>query len=128
MIARTLIAKNDEREILEIWGDGTPQRTFLSVKDLASATIHIMEMTDKLPSILNVNGGTEISIKSLAEKIAEFANFKGKLAFNPNMPNGANRKNLNDEVLRSSGWKPETDFEVELKLLVTAAAQTLNLP
>lgn len=123
LIAKTLTAKKSKSENVEVWGDGTPQRTFLHVKDLALATLNIIENADKLPSVLNVNGGTEVTIKLLAESIAEFAVYKGGIVFNPQKPNGALRKNLDDSILRSTGWRNQSDFFTELKLLVTQAEE-----
>jgi len=123
LIAKTLYAKKSMSEKIEVWGDGTPLRTFLNVEDLALATLKIIENADKLPSVVNVNGGTEVSIKLLAESIVEFANYKGRIVFNPQKPNGALRKNLDDSILRSTGWRTQTDFFSELKLLVSQAKE-----
>jgi GDP-L-fucose synthase len=118
LIARTLYAKRNHKASVEVWGDGTPLRTFLHVKDLASATFHLMGAADQLPSIININGGEEFSIKKLAESIVYFAGYKGDLWFNSTKPNGASRKNLDDSILRSTGWSPETQFLSELKDLI----------
>jgi GDP-L-fucose synthase len=123
LIAKTLYAKKSMSKNVEVWGDGTPQRTFLHVKDLALATLNVMENADKLPSVLNVNGGTEVTIKLLAESIAEFALYEGRIVFNPQKPNGALRKNLDDSILRSTGWRNQTDFFSELKFLVSQAEE-----
>jgi GDP-L-fucose synthase len=103
---------------VEVWGDGSPLRTFLNIKDLASATFHILGISEQLPSIINVNGGEEVSIKSLAESIVHFTGFTGDLWFNSTKPNGSARKNLDDSILRSTGWAPETQFLSELRALI----------
>ena len=125
LIAKTLYAKRNHKASVEVWGDGSPLRTFLSVKDLASATFHIMGIAEQLPSIINVNGGEEVSIKSLAESIVNFTGFTGDLCFNSAKPNGAARKNLDDSILRSTGWIPETHFLSELRALISRVDESI---
>jgi GDP-L-fucose synthase len=123
LIAKTVSARKNNQRSIEVWGDGTPTRTFLHVEDLVSATIHVVLNSEKLPSIINVNGSQEISIGELARLISRFANFDGDINFNKNMPNGAARKNLDDSEIRSSGWSTKMDFYSELESLVVTAAQ-----
>lgn len=118
LIAKTLYAKRNHKLGVEVWGDGSPLRTFLNIKDLASATFHILGISEQLPSIINVNGGEEVSIKSLAESIVHFTGFTGDLWFNSTKPNGSARKNLDDSILRSTGWAPKTHFLAELRALI----------
>ncbi len=121
LIAKSIHAKKLGLKEVEVWGDGSPKRTFLHVKDLAQATVHVALYANELPSIVNVNGSEEVSIQKLAESVAEFAEFHGVVKFNENMPNGAPRKNLDDSVLRKTGWKPKMEFYSELKKLVVHA-------
>lgn len=125
LIAKTLYAKRNHKTTVEVWGDGSPLRTFLNVRDLASATFHIMGIAKNLPSIINVNGGEEVSIKSLAESIMHLADFAGELFFNSAKPNGALRKNLDDSILRSTGWEPEIQFLPELSALISQVSARL---
>ena len=123
LIAKTVFAQKNRLESIEVWGDGTPMRTFLHVEDLVSATFHVALRGGSLGKVLNVNGSQEISIKDLARSIARFANFNGELIFNKDIPNGALRKNLDDSEIRDSGWITTIDFYSELESLVLRAAQ-----
>jgi GDP-L-fucose synthase len=123
LIAKMCAARRNNLKSVEVWGDGTPMRTFLHVEDLVSATFHVMQEARNLSNVINVNGSQEISIGDLARSIARYADFDGKLIFNKDMPNGALRKNLDDSEIRESGWSPKIDFYTELESLVVRAAQ-----
>lgn len=121
LIAKTIHAKKLGQNFVEVWGDGTPKRTFLHVKDLASAAIHVALNANKLPSVINVNGESEITIEDLAESIMKYAGYKGSIHYKTFTPNGAVRKNLDDGPLRGTGWRPRMDFYSELQNLVVQA-------
>jgi GDP-L-fucose synthase len=56
----------DTNEPLEVWGDGTASRDFLSTKTAASIMI---ELVDKHAGIINIASGQEIFIKEIANEI-----------------------------------------------------------
>lgn len=88
-----------------IWGTGRPMREFLHVDDLADAAIFLAEhYSSETP--INVGSGVEISIRALAEMIAEVVGFSGNLEFDPSKPDGTPRKLLSSSKLGSMGWKP----------------------
>ncbi len=76
-----------------LWGDGTPTREFLYVEDAAEAFALAAERYDD-PAPVNVGTGREISIRELAETIAELTGFEGKLVWDTSMPNGQPRRAL----------------------------------
>jgi GDP-L-fucose synthase len=89
---------------VEIWGTGTPRREFLHVDDLADATIFALAHYEG-EQHLNVGVGDDISVRELAELIAEMVGWRGDLTFNTSMPDGAPRKLLDVSRLASLGWK-----------------------
>jgi GDP-L-fucose synthase len=89
---------------VEVWGTGKPQREFLHVDDLASASIFLMENYSD-PKIVNVGSGQEVSIRELAELVAETVNYKGAIRFNSDMPDGTPRKLLDVSYLQNLGWQ-----------------------
>ena len=99
---------------LELWGTGKPIREFLWSDDLADACVCIMEnvnfrnliqdMTEIKDSHINIGTGEEVSIKELSALVAEIVGYKGKIKFNPLMPDGTMRKLLDVSKLRSLGW------------------------
>jgi GDP-L-fucose synthase len=87
-----------------IWGTGSPFREFLHVDDLAAACLHLMETYDDL-DIVNIGSGDEVSIKELAEIVAEVTSFEGKLTFDSTKPDGTPRKLMDVSKLHGLGWK-----------------------
>jgi GDP-L-fucose synthase len=112
-------AKINNLESVTIWGTGTPKREFLYVDDLAQAAIHIMNVDKKNyneqitseSSHINVGSGKELSIKELAETIKEVIDFKGRINFDSNKPDGSVRKLLNSERINKLGFKPKIDLK-----------------
>ena len=90
---------------LRLWGTGTPLREFLHADDLAEACVLLLERYSQAGHI-NVGSGEEISIRQLAEMIAEVVGFTGRLEFDPSMPDGTPRKLMDVSRIRALGWKP----------------------
>lgn len=99
-----------------IWGDGTLRREFLYIDDMADVCLFLMEHYNGLETI-NVGTGEEVSIKQLAEKIAEISGFKGNMIYDISKPNGAPRKLLDCTKLLSLGWKPTVSLDEGLRLV-----------
>ena len=73
------------------WGTGTPRREFLHVDDLGSACVFSLESWQpkpEEPSFLNVGTGIDISIRELADAVADATNFRGKTLWDTSKPDG----------------------------------------
>jgi GDP-L-fucose synthase len=79
-----------------LWGDGSPTREFLYVEDAADAFVLAADRYSG-PEPLNVGTGAEISIRELAETIAELTGFTGEIVWDESMPNGQPRRRLDTE-------------------------------
>jgi GDP-L-fucose synthase len=95
---------------VEIWGDGSPLREFLHVKDLAEACMLLIEKYDDDVAI-NVGSGQEISIGDLAILISRIVGYQGELTFNTSKPNGTPRKLLDNSRIQNLGWKAKIELE-----------------
>ena len=87
-----------------LWGDGSAMREFLHVDDLAEACYTCMEKYDE-PEPINVGTGEDVTIKELAEIIADIVGNK-IIWWDTSKPNGTPRKVLNVNKLKSLGWNP----------------------
>jgi GDP-L-fucose synthase len=97
------------------WGDGSPTREFLYVADCARAVVAATRVYDG-PEPVNVGAGFEISIRALAELVAELMGFEGKIRWDATKPNGQPRRCLNvDRARELFGFEAETDFRAGLK-------------
>jgi len=90
---------------LRLWGTGTPLREFLHADDLAEACVLLLERYSQAGHI-NVGSGEELSIRQLADQIAQVVGFTGRLEFDPSMPDGTPRKLMEVSRIRALGWKP----------------------
>lgn len=97
-----------------LWGDGSPKREFLHVEDLAEACVFLMKNYDQAEHI-NVGTGEDISIKELAETIADVVGFKGEFVWNTDKPNGTPRKLLDVSKINSLGWYPTIGLREGIK-------------
>lgn len=98
------VENNASKEIL--WGTGAPMREFLHVDDLAAAVVVASEKYNS-PVHLNIGSGEDLTIKALAELVAELAGFKGEIAWDSSKPDGTPRKVLDVTKVKSLGWSPK---------------------
>ncbi len=123
LIRRFHQAKEDNCKYVKVWGTGKAFREFLHVDDMASASIHIMNLSKinfckiapEMCSHINIGTGVEHKISELAEKIKETVGFKGKIIFDTDKPDGTPRKLLNIKKLETLGWKYKIDLDEGLR-------------
>jgi len=89
-----------------LWGTGAPMREFIHVDDLAAAVVLASGKYDS-PIHLNIGSGEDLTIKALAELVAELAGFKGEIAWDSSKPDGTPRKVLDVTKVKSLGWNPK---------------------
>jgi GDP-L-fucose synthase len=91
---------------VKLWGDGSAMREFLHVDDLAEACYTCMQNYDE-PGHINVGTGEDITIKQLAETIADVVGYDRVINWDTTKPNGTPRKVLNVDKIKSFGWEPK---------------------
>lgn len=92
------------------WGDGTPMREFLYAEDLADACAFFMENYSESGHV-NTGTGRDITIRELAESIADCVGYTGTIEWDTTKPNGNPRKLLDSSRATELGWYPKTSFE-----------------
>lgn len=110
LIRRMHEAVQQGRDTVTLWGSGKPLREFLFCDDLADALVHIMRHYSDEPHI-NVGTGIEHSILDLARAVAATVGFQGRFEFDPNKPDGMERKVMDVGKLRALGWHAPTALE-----------------
>jgi GDP-L-fucose synthase len=112
LIRRFHEAERDGLEEVVIWGTGTPRREFLHVDDMAEAALFVLDLppetyqahTQPMLSHINVGSGEDISIRELAELVAEIVGFQGRIKTDPSKPDGTPRKLMDVSRLTGMGW------------------------
>lgn len=99
------------------WGTGTPRREFLHVDDMAAATLHLLEHYDG-PEQVNVGTGSDVTIREIAETIAEVTGFTGETEWDTTKPDGTPQKLLDVSKLADAGWTSGISLEQGLRSTV----------
>ena len=97
-------AKESDAKEVVLWGSGTPRREFLHVDDLAAASLFLLENYDSADTI-NVGVGQDVTIRELAEIVAEVVGYDGELVQDTSKPDGTPRKLLDVSRINDLGWK-----------------------
>ncbi len=115
MIRRFHEAKKAGVESVTCWGDGSALREFLYVDDLAELCVFLMNNYSGNETV-NAGTGNEISIKSLAELVAEIVGYKGIIHWDTSRPNGTPRKLLDVSKATRLGWTYKTKLPGGIRL------------
>ncbi len=128
LINRFHLHKIERKKNVICWGSGNPRREFMHVDDLAEAVIFALEKwdpnKDNAPidesgeplTWLNVGTGKDITIKKLADMIAEITSYEGEIIWDRNKPDGTFQKLLDVSKLNNLGWKSKIDLLCGLKI------------
>lgn len=111
MIRKFSLAVKNQETSIEFWGSGSPLREFMHVDDLAEAIYFFMNQKNDFPELLNIGSSQEISIKQLAETIAEESGFKGKITWDKTKPDGMPRKLMDSSKAQKLGWKANISLQ-----------------
>ena len=114
LIRRFHEAKESGSKEVVIWGTGAPKREFLHVDDLADACVFLMKNYSG-SGIVNIGSGTDLPIRSLAQKIKKVVGYKGDIVWDTTKPDGTPRKLLNVKKLHALGWKHRISLDDGLK-------------
>jgi GDP-L-fucose synthase len=115
MIQKFHEAKTSGKDIVNLWGDGSPYREFLYSEDLAEAVIFFMEHKNAadIGEFINIGTGKDLTVKELAEIIRQvvYADTSGRVCtieWDTSKPNGTPKKLLDVSRINAMGWKAKT--------------------
>lgn len=111
LIAKFHKAKMENSSQIALWGSGQPRREFIYCDDVADASIYAMKNHSRLENHhYNVGTRVDISIKELAEKVAQVVSYQGTILWDEGKPDGAMQKLLDGSKFTSLGWKASVDI------------------
>jgi len=113
-----------QREVV-LWGTGTPRRELLYSDDAADACIFLAALAperfnelacnQEAPPLANIGSGQDMTVREIAELVAEVVGVQPKLRFDASKPDGTPRKLLDITRLAELGWKPRTNLRDGLR-------------
>lgn len=108
LIRRFHEAKSNGVDEVILWGSGTPQREFIHTDDLAQACfLLLLNNLDHISLPVNIGVGEDISIKDLAQLVADIVGYVGRIKWDITKPDGAPKKLLDSSQINRVGWTPE---------------------
>ena len=111
------------------WGSGTPLREFLHVDDLGEACVFALEHWQPGPDkqqFLNVGTGVDLTIRELAEAVAEATGFQGEIRWDASKPDGTPKKQLDVSRLAELGWRARIPLAEGLRSTVVQFREDVN--
>lgn len=117
LIRRYESARLANQETVVNWGSGTPLREFLFVDDLAEASIFLLENYDGASQV-NVGVGHDLTIRDLAEIVAEEVGYTGTTDWDSTRPDGTPRKLLDVGLLTELGWTAKTQLRDGIRIAI----------
>jgi GDP-L-fucose synthase len=102
-------AAREGAEVVTCWGSGAPRREFMHVDDVAEACGFLLRSYSG-EGHLNIGTGTDITIKELAETIAEVTGFKGRIEWDTSKPDGTMLKRMDVSRIAALGWQARIGF------------------
>jgi len=107
MVVPSLIRKAYENDIIEVWGDGSAIRDFIHAKDVARGMMFVVE--NKITKPVNLGSGTGVTIKELADIVAEY--FNKPVKWLTDKPSGDAKRIFSMERANSYGFYPEVSIK-----------------
>lgn len=111
LIRKCIEAREEGRDEVVVWGDGSPTREFLYVDDAAEGILLAAERYNGDQPV-NLGSGHEVSIKDLVEMIARLTGFTGRIVWDTSMPNGQPLRSVSTRrAVEYFGFKARMPFE-----------------
>ncbi|MDO0972823.1 GDP-L-fucose synthase family protein [Mycolicibacterium frederiksbergense] len=117
LIRRYDQAASDKSASVTNWGSGEPRREFLHSDDMADACLHLLEHYDG-PEQVNVGSGRDVTIREVAETIADVVGYSGQTRWDTSKPDGTPQKLLDVSKLSNAGWQSRIDLREGLQRTV----------
>lgn len=124
MIRRFHEAKIQNLPSVTCWGDGSAMREFLYVDDLANLCVFLMNNYSG-NEIINAGSGKDMTIKKLAETVAEIIGYTGEILWDASKPTGKSRQLLDVSKVKALGWTYKTELRDGIELTYK---DFLNIP
>lgn len=114
-VVSNFIVQALQNKDITIYGDGQQTRSFCYVDDLVRGLIAMMEQDSGFIGPVNLGNPSEITIKSLAEKVIELTGSKSKIIYCPLPQDDPVKRKPNISLAKEKlSWEPKIDLETGL--------------
>lgn len=104
------VARAEDGDAIEIWGDGEQTRSFCYIDDCVEGIYRLMHSDYNQP--LNLGSDRMVSINQLADMIIDISGKRGVTMHHIDGPQGVRGRNSDNTRLREVlGWEPSTSLE-----------------
>ena len=94
-----------------MWGTGRALREFIYSEDVAKGMLHMVK--NKVSEPVNLGSGTGVSIKEVAEIIAN--HYNQEIDYDTTKPNGDMRRQMDTTRMEEYGFRRSHSLEVGIK-------------
>lgn len=105
LVKKFVDAEQAESSEVVMWGTGNAKREFMHVDDMARAVLFMINH-HKSQDFINIGWGEDISIKELADVIAQKVNYHGKIIWDHSKPDGMAKRCMDVGKMRALGFAP----------------------
>lgn len=118
LVRKFVEAVDDGKEVVTVWGTGSPTRDFVYAGDVAAGLIACAEKFNS-PTVVNLAAGRETSIRAVIETLVKVTSFKGKVVWDTSRPDGQSRRLFDQSrAEKELGYRAETSLEEGLRKTV----------
>lgn len=118
LVRRFCDARDAQASAVTLWGSGSARREFIHVDDVVAGMLFLMENYES-PDIVNLGTGVDVSIRELAQQIADVVGFRGRIEWDASRPDGMPRKCLDCERLHALGFRAQIDLATGIRRTVS---------
>jgi len=113
---KVIEAKDQGRNWIEVWGDGSQARSYMYVDDVVEGIDRIMHCDELTATPINLGSAELISVNRLLDHVEAVAGTKLERRYNPKAPRGVvGRNSDNTMIKRVLGWEPSIPFKRGIK-------------
>jgi GDP-L-fucose synthase len=128
IILKIYTAMAQGRGYITLWGTGEVSRDFLYVYDFCRAVAAAIE-NDPGPEPINIGTKNEITIKQLANKIAEIMGYNGEIRWDTSKPDGQPRRCVDStKAYERLGYRAMVHIDRGLEKTIRWFLQNINQP
>jgi nucleoside-diphosphate-sugar epimerase len=116
-ICRKVIEAIDRNDLsIQIWGDGSQQRSFMYIDDCIKGVESIMHCDDLIATPINLGSSELVTINELVTRVEQIAGVKLERHYKLDAPRGvAGRNSDNTFIKQVLHWEPNTPLDTGLK-------------